>query len=81
MIHMVFAFMTVMFSTSVIILFFIKMTGRMFTLFRDPIERAASLFYFIQDTQWKQPGTRNDQFADITIEQFYRKGYAGKYHF
>ncbi len=42
--------------------------GRMFTLLRNPIERAASLFYFIQETQWKRPETRNDQFADITIE-------------
>lgn len=50
--------------------------GRMFTIFRHPIERAASLFYFIQDTQWKQPETRNDQFADITIERFYRGGFA-----
>lgn len=50
--------------------------GRMFTLFRHPIERAASLFYFIQESQWKQPGTRNDQFADMTIEQFYREGFA-----
>ncbi|KAL7466681.1 hypothetical protein ACHAXS_006975 [Conticribra weissflogii] len=40
------------------------------------IERAASLFYFIQDTQWKQPSTRNDQFADISIENFYKGGFA-----
>lgn len=50
--------------------------GRMFTIFRHPVERAASLFYFIQETQWKQPGTRNDQFADISIEAFYRGGFA-----
>mmetsp|Transcript_38953 Transcript_38953/g.71401 ORF Transcript_38953/g.71401 Transcript_38953/m.71401 type:complete len:1095 (+) Transcript_38953:195-3479(+) len=50
--------------------------GRMFTIFRHPVERAASLFYFIQETQWKQPSTRNDQFADITIDQFYRNGFA-----
>ncbi|KAL7540245.1 hypothetical protein ACHAXR_009968 [Thalassiosira sp. AJA248-18] len=50
--------------------------GRMFTIFRHPVERAASLFYFIQETQWKQPATRNDQFADISIEKFYNKGFA-----
>jgi len=48
----------------------------MFTVFRHPVERAASLFYFIQDTQWRQPETRNDQFADITIETFYKNGFA-----
>jgi hypothetical protein len=48
----------------------------MFTIFRHPVERAASLFHFIQETQWKQPGTGNDQFAKITIEQFYKKGFA-----
>eukprot|EP00585_Thalassiosira_rotula_P021327 CAMPEP_0196217686 /NCGR_PEP_ID=MMETSP0912-20130531/34908_1 /TAXON_ID=49265 /ORGANISM="Thalassiosira rotula, Strain GSO102" /LENGTH=350 /DNA_ID=CAMNT_0041495175 /DNA_START=72 /DNA_END=1124 /DNA_ORIENTATION=- len=50
--------------------------GRMFTIFRHPVERAASLFYFIQESQWQQPGTRNDQFAHITIEQFYKDGFA-----
>ena len=50
--------------------------GRLFTIFRNPIERAASLFYFIQDTQWKQPNSGNQQFASMTIEQFYEAGYA-----
>ena len=50
--------------------------GRMFAIFRHPVERAASLFYFIQDTQWKQLDTRNEQFADISIEEFYKTGYA-----
>ena len=50
--------------------------GRMFSIFRHPVERAVSLFYFIQDTQWKPRSTRNDQFADITIEDFYRGGFA-----
>ena len=45
-------------------------------MLRHPVERAASLFSFIQDTQWKQPGSRNDQFADISIEDFYQKGFA-----
>ena len=42
--------------------------GRMITMLRHPIERAASLFYFIQDTQWKQPETRNEKLAEVTIE-------------
>ncbi|KAL3805043.1 hypothetical protein HJC23_003271 [Cyclotella cryptica] len=50
--------------------------GRLFTMLRHPIERATSLFYFIQDTQWKEPKTRNDQFADISIENFYKQGLA-----
>lgn len=50
--------------------------GRLFAIFRNPIERAASLFYFIQDTQWKQPGSGNEQFASMTIEQFYEAGFA-----
>jgi len=50
--------------------------GRLFTIFRNPIERAASLFYFIQDTQWKQPNSGNEQFASMTIEEFYQGGFA-----
>lgn len=50
--------------------------GRLFTILRDPIERAASLFYFIQDTQWKQPDSRNEQFASMSIEEFYEGGFA-----
>jgi len=50
--------------------------GRMFTIFRHPVERAASLFYFIQETQWRQPATGNEQFADIHIETFYKEGFA-----
>ena len=50
--------------------------GRMFTMMRDPIERSASLFYFIQDTQWKRPETRNDELADMPIESFYEQGLA-----
>lgn len=49
--------------------------GRMFAIFRHPVERATSLFYFLQDTQWKHPGTRNDQLADITIEEYFKQGY------
>ena len=50
--------------------------GRMFTIFRHPVERAASLFYFIQETQWRAPETRNEQFADMTIQKFYKNGFA-----
>jgi hypothetical protein len=42
--------------------------GRIFTMLRHPVERATSLFYFIQDTQWKRPETRNDKLAEISIE-------------
>jgi hypothetical protein len=50
--------------------------GRLFTIFRHPVERASSLFYFIQDTQWKQPSSRNEQFASMSIEEFYEGGFA-----
>jgi hypothetical protein len=50
--------------------------GRMFTIIRHPVDRAASLFYFIQETQWKQSATRSDQFADISIEDFYKSGFS-----
>lgn len=50
--------------------------GRMFTMFRHPVERSASLFYFLQETQWRQPDIRSDQFADISIEKFYKGGFA-----
>lgn len=42
--------------------------GRVFTMLRHPIERAASLFYFIQDTQWKRPETKNEKLAAMSIE-------------
>jgi hypothetical protein len=57
-------------------LFNLSRRGRMFAMFRHPVDRAASLFYFIQETQWRQPATRRDQFADISIENFYKKGFA-----
>ena len=50
--------------------------GRLFAILRDPVERAASLFYFIQDTQWKQPNSGNEQFASMTIDEFYEGGFA-----
>lgn len=52
--------------------------GRMFAIFRHPVERASSLFYFLQDTQWKHPGTRNNHLADITIEEFFKQGYGSE---
>lgn len=54
--------------------------GRLFALFRHPVDRAASLFYFLQETQMRLPpggATTNDRpFADVTIEEFYERGLA-----
>lgn len=46
----------------------------MFTIILHPVDWATSLFYFIQETQWKQSATRSDQFADIS-EEFYKSGF------
>jgi len=49
-----------------------QMKVRMFALVRHPVERAASLFYFLQDVQWRAPQTFNEHLANISIIDFYR---------
>mmetsp|Transcript_14779 Transcript_14779/g.20963 ORF Transcript_14779/g.20963 Transcript_14779/m.20963 type:complete len:213 (-) Transcript_14779:215-853(-) len=44
--------------------------GRFFTIFRHPIERAASLFYYRQTATWEKIFGLNT----LTLEQFLRKG-------
>jgi len=50
--------------------------GRMFALFRHPVERAVSLFHFLQDTQWRRSSTKNLDLANIKIEEFFKGGLA-----
>lgn len=50
--------------------------GRMFTLFRHPVERAVSLFHFLQDTRWRQSETFDKDMAALTIEEYYTGGLA-----
>lgn len=43
--------------------------GRIFTMMRHPVMRAASLFYFLQDTQWKS----NKELANISIQDYFKR--------
>ena len=42
--------------------------GRMFTLIRHPVERAVSLFHYIQDTQWRNKDTFQKELSELTLE-------------
>ena len=46
--------------------------GRVFTLIRHPIQRAASLFYFTQDTNWRRNNVK--QFENINILEYFKSG-------
>jgi len=48
--------------------------ARMFTIFRHPIERAVSLFHFVQDTQWRRQKTFKKDLSSITIEEYFKNG-------
>jgi hypothetical protein len=47
--------------------------GKIFTMFRHPVDRMVSMFYFMQDNVWKAEGTYNKELAEITIENFFLK--------
>ncbi len=47
--------------------------GRIFTMIRHPVMRAASLFYFLQDVQWKAKKTYNEELANISIHDFFKR--------
>lgn len=47
--------------------------GKMFTMFRHPVDRIVSMFYFMQDTVWKAEATYNQELAEISIENFFLK--------
>jgi hypothetical protein len=50
--------------------------GRMFTVFRHPVERAVSLFHYVQDTQWRRRQTFKKELSDLTIEEYFKSGLA-----
>lgn len=50
--------------------------GRMFTMFRHPVDRAVSLFHFVQDTQWRNRETFQKELSSLTIEEFFKGGLA-----
>jgi hypothetical protein len=47
--------------------------GKIFTLLRNPVDRATSLFYFMQDVVWRAPESFNQDLANISIEDFYKR--------
>uniref|UniRef100_A0A7S4RGW3 Sulfotransferase domain-containing protein n=1 Tax=Ditylum brightwellii TaxID=49249 RepID=A0A7S4RGW3_9STRA len=44
--------------------------GRMFAIFRHPVERAVSMFYYLQQATWES--TYNPIYKDITIHDYAR---------
>uniref|UniRef100_A0A7S4V8J3 Sulfotransferase domain-containing protein n=1 Tax=Ditylum brightwellii TaxID=49249 RepID=A0A7S4V8J3_9STRA len=44
--------------------------GRMFAIFRHPVERAVSMFYYLQQATWES--TYNPMYKDITIHDYAR---------
>lgn len=50
--------------------------GRMFTMFRHPVDRAVSLFHYVQDTQWRRRQSFKKELSDLTIEEYFKSGLA-----
>mmetsp|Transcript_24253 Transcript_24253/g.36651 ORF Transcript_24253/g.36651 Transcript_24253/m.36651 type:complete len:858 (+) Transcript_24253:194-2767(+) len=48
--------------------------GRMFTVMRHPVERAASLFHYVQDTQWRRSNKK--ELANLGMEDYFKSGLA-----
>ena len=48
--------------------------GRLFTIIRHPVERAVSLFHYVQDTQWRRRQTFQKELSDLTIEEYFESG-------
>jgi hypothetical protein len=47
--------------------------GRMFALFRHPIERLVSIFFYLQTATWEP--TYHPDFADLTVEEYVKSQY------
>eukprot|EP00957_Ditylum_brightwellii_P041899 3173272-Ditylum_brightwellii.AAC.1 len=47
--------------------------GRLFTVFRDPIDRAVSMFYYIQSADWEP--TYNPELKDMKLSEYARSEY------
>jgi hypothetical protein len=50
--------------------------GRLFTIFRHPVERAVSLFHYVQDTQWRRRQSYQKELSELTIEEYFESGLA-----
>ena len=53
-----------------------KNRARMFTIFRHPVDRAVSLFHFLQDTVWRRTETFDKMKSKISIDEYYKGGMA-----
>lgn len=49
-------------------LFIPEVPGKMFTIFRDPVERVISLFYYLQKATWEP--TYNPALQQMTLEEY-----------
>lgn len=54
-------------------LFKLETRARMFSMFRHPVDRAVSLFHYLQDTQWKAQETFNQELSNISLDDFYHR--------
>ncbi len=54
-------------------LFSPKKKAKMFTMFRHPVDRMVSMFYFMQESVWKAKDTYDKELAEISIENFFLK--------
>jgi len=50
--------------------------GRLFAMFRHPVDRAVSLFHFLQDTQWRRRQTFKKELSELTIDEYFKSGLA-----
>jgi hypothetical protein len=50
--------------------------GRLFTIIRHPVERAVSLFHYVQDTQWRRRQTFQKELSELTIDEYFESGLA-----
>lgn len=50
--------------------------GRLFTIVRHPVERAVSLFHYVQDTQWRRRQTFQKELSELSIEEYFESGLA-----
>lgn len=59
---------TPLLQSSSVKLFSPQHKARLFTIFRDPLERVVSLFYYLQKAEWEP--TYNPALRDMTLEQY-----------
>jgi hypothetical protein len=50
--------------------------GRLFTMFRHPVERSVSLFHYNQDTQWRRSQTFRKELSELAINEYFESGLA-----